>query len=267
MLSRPRYEPLLADDEPNSVEMVRNHHDGYHSWTIVYWAFAACALCIASNVLVYDLVSSQVRSTAVQELEFASSYVGLDTAVRVPHGPALPAVTNFPIASRSVDPITGTVATVHSYPHHSSFGSFYPEEHRIFSTYSPRMITLLRFWSGDFGMERCTLRIYLPDTMGALTAPTAASLHVALHRVEISRSLPTWPAFSSSEAWKENNLKAGWNLDLKVNESVDTTEFSCSSSSYQTFALECLSRDCAIDFKQTAEAGTPGIWLIQASPL
>ena len=114
----------------------QGRHLERHSWQLVYWAFAASILCMAGNISILSLKHAQFRATTgandARELEFASTYMGLDRALRSSSAhSSQSSIVNFPVAFAVVDSSFPDELFVDSPSRETSFGTHFPEDRRI----------------------------------------------------------------------------------------------------------------------------------------
>ncbi len=243
----------------------------------MYWAGLLSILSSLVNVgLVglkqWDLSRPSVPVFPPLELEFASSYVGLERAYHDPSAPMPAPVTNAPTAIGVVN--TAAPQTVYHDTHHltTTFGTVYPDDRRIllsptvsvgFYTFKYHIqritclqeTTFVQFWAGDYGMERCSLEFRLPTLRDALVTLEGDSTVVEAWIVDSAHSLDL-SKLSWDQRPKRDSLLTSW--ILRPNVTIESAEFSCVSGSYQTFELACASEGCHVDFRQNPKKTSLG---------
>ena len=124
----------------------QDQHLERHAWRLVYWAFAASILCIAGNITILTLERAQFRApsaTDARELEFASTYMGLDRALRSSSAhSSQSSIVNFPVAFAVVDSSSPEKVFVDTPSRVTPFGTHFPEDRRLLlsSTVSPEHV-------------------------------------------------------------------------------------------------------------------------------
>ncbi|PIL37557.1 hypothetical protein GSI_01251 [Ganoderma sinense ZZ0214-1] len=273
------YAPLLHSDPDSQDDIALLEHDvqskerpseEQRSVTrrlspMVYWACALSLLCSAFNIslLGLNVLSPQASPSPSPPLEYGNSYVGLEAAVRDPSAPPLRPITTFPTGIAQVNESDPRAVYYDVHRWASTFGTVYPEDRRVLS--SSTESTYIQFWAGDFGMERCALKLLLPGPSSesphdvVLPTPDAA---LQIWHVDTSRGggldfhRLSWRSRPARGA-----LLASW--ILRDNATLESEVFRCPSGSFQAFELGCAGKGCRVDFRQTPKRKDLGFWLVQ----
>ncbi|KAI0686664.1 hypothetical protein C8T65DRAFT_147348 [Cerioporus squamosus] len=270
MSSNSAYTPLLHNDsEALDEESAMGERKGIAELqpvartrppALLYWACAASLICAAINISFLVLKVVVPRYTAASSpagLEYASSYVGLEAVHRDSTAPPLRPIISFPMAIGQANRSNPSAVSLDMHRWTSTFGTVYPEDRRVLA--SPAETTFLQFWAGDFGMERCSLRLMIPAPHGA-DVSLSNDATVELWLVKAPRSLEL-----RSLSWKQRpareRLLASWMPSY--NSTRETDEFVCRSGTFQTFELACIGERCLVDFRQTPKHKDSGLWMVQ----
>lgn len=92
----------------------------------------ACALSIVSSVAVMSLVAFKDASTAGREhLEYASTYIGMNSVLRNPAATPPPPLRNFPVVVGIVDRLRPTASYPDTPSWKSTFGTVYTADRGV----------------------------------------------------------------------------------------------------------------------------------------
>lgn len=227
----------------------------------------ACTLSIVSSIAMMSLVALKGASPAdVERLEYASTYIGLDSVFRNPAAIPPSPLRGFPVVVGIVNQLRPTTSYPDTPSWESTFGTVYTADRGVrmsptVRTDSPPLkkkhahaipvqeTTMVQFWAGDYGMERCSLEFTLPST------PTGETVFIQAWHVDAPQRLSP-----EGLAWDSRPKKDGllFSQEVKANGTVRSEEFQCHSGSFQTFELGCTGDGCLVDFRQNPkiDAGT-----------
>ncbi|OJT15474.1 hypothetical protein TRAPUB_7345 [Trametes pubescens] len=205
----------------------------------------ACILSILSSVATMSLAAFKFKGASLagdKNLEYASTYIGLDSVFRNPAAIPPPPLRNFPVVVGIVDQLHPTSSYPDTPSWESSFGTVYTADREI--RMSPTETTVAQFWAGDYGMERCSLEFTLPSTAARET------VFVQVWRVDAPQRLSP-----ERLAWDTRPEKNGLLIsqEMKPNVTVRSEEFHCHSGSFQAFELGCAGDGCLVDFRQDSK--------------
>ncbi|THH33293.1 hypothetical protein EUX98_g882 [Antrodiella citrinella] len=229
---------------------------------LYYWAFLGVLTCSALNI-VYLVATFQYKSPAwsslnVDKLEFASSYIAFEEAHKSGrynvNGSNVPPSMLFPSVLAPINQSEPERYYVGAHRVLSLDGTFYPSDRRL--VVSLKESTIAQFYAGDYGMERCTIKMMLPESNSQILPSGSASIQV--WRVKAQRKLDIHKLNWKTRPQRES-MVASW--ELHNNQTVESAEFVCPSGSYQTFELACTdnTKDCGIvDLRQETRVKTLG---------
>ncbi|KAI0722488.1 hypothetical protein C8Q76DRAFT_793536 [Earliella scabrosa] len=242
------------------IQDVQGHSPRLH---VVY---LACALSLVFSIVnLCLLVTPRPSPFPLKDIEFASSYVGLERTHRDPTAPPPPSITSFPTAIGVVNQSEPHAVYLDAPRWESTFGVVYLPERRVVT--SSMESTVIQYWAGDFGMKRCSLKLLLPsesELKGQSVVPSGKVANVEIWRVDEGRKLDVH-GLSWTHRPRRTSLLASW--AVRPNATLETKGFHCSSGSYQTFELACGGEPCTVDFVQSPNNLGLGVWLVQNSSL
>ncbi|KAL1940040.1 hypothetical protein VTO73DRAFT_9375 [Trametes versicolor] len=216
----------------------------------------ACALSIISSVATMSLVAfKDVPPAGGEHLQYASTYIGLDSVFRNPAAIPPRPLRGFPVVVGIVNRLQPTTSYPDTPSWESTFGTVYTADRAI--RMSSAETTIVQFWAGDYGMERCSLEFTLP------ASATAETVFIQAWRVDAPQRLSPG-ALTWTSRPKKNGLLIS--QEVKVNGTVRSEEFHCHSGSFQAFELGCAGDRCLVDFRQDSKLEA-GAWLIQRSSM
>ncbi|THH33316.1 hypothetical protein EUX98_g872 [Antrodiella citrinella] len=192
----------------------------------------------------------------VDQHEVASSYIAFEEAYKSGrynvNGTNVPPTMVFPLVLAQLNQSDPDKSYIDTHSFISRIGTIYPSDRHVLV--SPKESTIAQFYAGDYGMERCTIKIMFPELNAQILPSGSASIQV--WRVKAQRKLDI-----HSLSWKKRpereSIVASWKVHN--NQTMESAEFVCPSGSYQTFELACggSSNDCGtVDFRQETRMKT-----------
>ncbi|KAI0355425.1 hypothetical protein OH77DRAFT_325185 [Trametes cingulata] len=234
---------------------------GNRRCSLLLWACLLSVLCSLINTsftVFRALAHRQVVRSQHEPLEYASTYIGLDSAYRDPAASPLPPIHNFPVAIGVVNRSEPSAVYLDAPRYFSTFGTIYTGERRV--KISPVETTIVQFWAGDYEMQRCSLEFTLPSPAGDDPLKTAEPTSVEVWHVDAPSKLDV-----KGLSWQSRparvSVVARWTL--YPNTTARSPEFNCRSGSFQTFELACVDDGCLGEFYQEPKHRDIGIWLMQ----
>nr|VWP01855.1 Uncharacterized protein [Ganoderma boninense] len=284
------YVPLLRGDPDSQDDVTLLEHDaqskeGSKEHTsagsvkrrlspMVYWACALSLLCSACNISLLGLNVLSPTARPAPPLKYGNSYIGLEATVRDPSAPPLRPITTFPTGIAQVNASDPRAVYYDAHRWASTFGTVYPEDRRVLA--SSTEATYIQFWAGDFGMERCALKLLLPSLSPSdpesesshdddIVLPDSPDAALQVWRVETDTPGLDFHSLSWRSRPARGALLASWVLPRNGNgnATLESEVFRCPSGSFQAFELACAGRECRVDFRQTPKRKDLGFWLVQ----
>ncbi|KAM5542341.1 hypothetical protein V8D89_003800 [Ganoderma adspersum] len=267
------YAPLLHSDPDSQDDITLSEHDAQSKERseeqsgvkrrlspLVYWACTLSLLCSVFNISLLGLNVLSPNTGPSPPLEYGSSYVGIKATVRDPSAPPPRPITNFPTGIAQVNKSDPHAVYFDVHRWSSTFGTVYPEDRRILS--SSTESTYIQFWAGDFGMERCALKLMIPSPADSERDAVLFSPDTTLQiwHVETSRGID-FHRLSWQSRPGRGSLLASW--ILRDNSTLESEEYRCPSGSFQAFELACVGSGCRVDFCQSPKTKDLGFWLVQ----
>ncbi|TBU28739.1 hypothetical protein BD311DRAFT_757891 [Dichomitus squalens] len=233
-----------------------------HFSRVVYWTCALSLLFSGFNLLILGFKITMPNVQSSSHLEYASSYIGLDTLYKNRTPSQFAPITSFPILIAQVNQSDPRAVYLDTHRWSSTFGTVYPEDRRVLLT--PTVTTYLQFWAGDFGMERCVLKLMVPSAVEDDVALSNVVTTLQVWQIKTPGKLDV-QKLSWAHRPQRSDLVASW--VVRPNSTFQSMEYRCPSGSFQTFELSCLDSGCLVDFHQKPKQKDLGFWLLQHSSL
>ncbi|KAF7357609.1 hypothetical protein MSAN_01357300 [Mycena sanguinolenta] len=240
---------------------------------VLLWAGFASLACTALTIiyLVFPGLSSRTSAQAPSgALEFVSPYIGLDIAIHHDTSP-LPPIVNYPILLAQVNAAQPHEVLLDTHRWNSSFGMIYPAD-RTFKV-APGISTIAQFRAIDWGMERCTVNVVLPElsdmmdfmnfTVSGSTVDDPEAVMLEMWRVsspQITQAID--PRTLSWQTRPQRKLLVGY-WTLKSGMSMESEVFECASNSLHTFEFACVGSKCYLEFQQDPNDPRIGFYITQ----
>ncbi|KAJ7454052.1 hypothetical protein B0H11DRAFT_2070146 [Mycena galericulata] len=192
-----------------------------------------------------------------------SSYINLDKVERISNH-SFPPTTNFsPLLLQiyTSDPLRSLNEDERGYQ--SIEGDIFPDDRHF--VVSSTISTLVHFRHVDYGMERCTLHIIVPDR---------TMKHDPGTFIGSSSILDVWVLDSASEI--SRNIPGSWDyapprrnmlttISFLENMPFTSRQFLCRSGEFSTFEFTCSSEspECHVEFWQVKGFPLNGVYMVQ----
>ncbi|KZV95268.1 hypothetical protein EXIGLDRAFT_834421 [Exidia glandulosa HHB12029] len=221
-------------------------------------ALPLLAFVVAVFSLLLSLVPYWPQTSQAAVLRRPNAYIGLER-VHFPSNASFPPILNYPLTTfqlrvgdkaRKLMEDTKSERTVE--------GTVFPEErHTVLST---TVGTVVQFRAMDWGMERCTLNLSIPEGSNFLDGPSL-NVWMLASDIELRPGISAWGVAPARSKLLASSARLG---------QAHTIDFACLSGSFPTLELTCSENappaECSVDFWQDAsglDSARRGIHVIQ----
>ncbi|TFK35072.1 hypothetical protein BDQ12DRAFT_635563 [Crucibulum laeve] len=226
-----------------------------------------CTLVNVSFLFHWNSPSTFSFISGIKELEYADTYVGLDTAIyETPLIPPKP-ISNFPLVIAQVNRSDPRTVYLDNHRYMSALGMIYPEDKKVLIT--NEVSTVMQFRILDFGMESCKLNVTIPSGDEAKADKKNATISsdplvLDIWYLQASKGVDT-----SRLSWSTLPKRQGLftSLRIEAGRTTQSPEFHCRSGSLYTFELTCSDPRCHLEFQQDMKVPRLAFFLSQESSL
>lgn len=267
IVNRQHYQSLLVEEDEvglsDKASASKTTSPTLYQSTVLWF----CIACTAVNVLTLWLnartplyTARQVDRNSIHTLRRPSQYIGFDSIPR-PSPPIPRNFTNFPFAVAQIDAAeTRKVFETDAKRYLSLSGTVYPDDKKV--VIAKTISTVVQFRAIDYGMEACEVHITLPP---ARASPGHVEA-ISLYRLESAIPLDL-----ETLSHRTSPRRLGRIADIRAvlgNETHWHRRMSCSIEEVLTFELACphdisVGTTCDLEWWQTKEESTPGIYMVQ----
>ncbi len=109
--------------------------------------------------------------------------------------------------------------------------------------------TYIQFWAGDFGMERCAIKLMIPSSAEEDVLLSSPDTALQIWHIDVPPHGLGFHHLSWKNRPERGSLLTSW--ILQHNSTIESEEYRCPSGSFQAFELSCVGRGCRVDFRQS----------------